>query len=309
VSADVLSSEEEALTDGEGEGKSRLKPSTIAWLLPAAVPLIGLFIIPIGYAVYLGFTNLELVGPSAAHYGFTGLQNLDRMVHDPSYWSSVKLTLVFVIGSGIVAQTVLGLALALLSQRANFMVRASVGSIVILAWVLPEICVAFLWFAFSQSGGVLSHIIGHPSNDLLISSALLVVCIANAWRGTGFSMLILSAGLRNVPEEVLEAAQLEGVGYWKRLFKVTLPIMRPTLMINMLLITLGTISDFTLIYAMTQGGPGQQTAIMPVYMYIQAFQYNDLGYGTTIALSLVVIGGLLSIIYIRQLRPELRRTS
>jgi len=90
---------------------------------------------------------------------------------------------------------------------------------------------------------------------------------------------------------------------------VTLPIMRPTLMINMLLITLGTISDFTLIYAMTQGGPGQQTAIMPVYMYIQAFQYNDLGYGTTIALSLVVIGGLLSIIYIRQLRPELRRTS
>ena len=82
------------------------------------------------------------------------------------------------------------------------------------------------------------------------------------------------AGLRNVPAEVDEAAQLEGAGYWRRLFTVTLPIMRPTLMINLLLITLGTISDFTLIFAMTQGGPGNQTAILPVYMYIEAFQFN-----------------------------------
>jgi multiple sugar transport system permease protein len=119
-------------------------------------------------------------------------------------------------------------------------------------------------------------------------------------------MLILSAGLRNVPEEVDEAAQLEGAGYWRRLFRVTIPIMRSTIMTNMLLITIGTISDFTLIFAMTQGGPGNQTAILPVYMYIEAFQFNALGYGTTIALALIVIGALLSIIYVRQLRPELR---
>ena len=120
-------------------------------------------------------------------------------------------------------------------------------------------------------------------------------------------MLILSAGLRNVPAEVDEAAQLEGASYWKRLFRVTIPIMRPTIMTNMLLITIGTISDFTLIYAMTQGGPGNETAILPVYMYIQAFQFNDLGYGTAIALALIVIGALLSIVYVRQLRPELRK--
>ena len=94
--------------------------------------------------------------------------------------------------------------------------------------------------------------------------------------------------------------------YWRRLLTVTLPIMRPTLMINLLLITLGTISDFTLIFAMTQGGPGNQTAILPVYMYIEAFQFNQLGYGTAIALTLVLIGAILSIAYIRQLRPELQ---
>lgn len=289
--------------------KQRLKTATIGWLLPAWALVTGLFLVPIGYAIYLGFTNLELLGPTAQHYNFTGLANLDRMVHDPVFWSSVKITLIFVVLSGIVAQTVLGLALALLGQRAHIGVRASVGSVVVLAWVLPEICVAFIWYAFSQSGGVLSTVTGHPNDDLLSTVPLLIVCVANTWRGTAFSMLVLSAGLRNVPQEADEAAQLEGASYWKRLIRVTLPIMRPTLMINMLLITLGTISDFTLIFAMTQGGPGNQTAILPVYMYIEAFQFNALGYGTTIALGLMVIGAVLSIFYIRQLRPELRRAS
>jgi multiple sugar transport system permease protein len=279
---------------------------TTAWLLPGAALLIGLFVVPTLYAVYLGFTNLELLGQYAQNYSFTGVANLQRMVHDPTFWLSVKLTLIFVIGSGIVAQTVLGLALALLAQRVNVAVRSSVGAIVILAWVLPEITVAFVWYSFSQAGGTLSHLFGVPGSDLLSTAPMLVVCMANAWRGTAFSMLLLSAGLRNVPGEVDEAAQLEGAGYWRRLFTVTLPIMRPTLMTNLLLVTLATISDFTLIYAMTQGGPGNQTAILPVYMYIEAFQFNQLGYGTTIALTLVLIGAILSVAYIRQLRPELQ---
>ena len=83
--------------------------------------------------------------------------------------------------------------------------------------------------------------------------------------------------------------------------------MRPTIMVNMLLITIGTISDFTLIYVMTQGGPGNETAILPVYMYIEAFQFNQLGYGTMIALALILIGAVLSMVYVRQLKPELKR--
>ena len=287
--------------------RERLRPTTLVWLSPATALLVGLFLIPTGYAIYIGFTNMQLLGPFAQNFNFTGLANFSRMIHDPVFWSSVKLTLVFVIGSGIIAQTVLGMALALLGQRAHLTVRASVGAIVILAWVLPEIAVAFIWYAFSQAGGTLSDLVGTPGSDLLSTVPLLIVCVANTWRGTAFSMLILSAGLRGVSEDVDEAAQLEGASYWRRLFRVTLPIMRPTIMVNMLLITIGTISDFTLIYAMTQGGPGTETAILPVYMYIQAFQFNALGYGSAIALALVLIGALLSIVYIRQLRPELRR--
>jgi multiple sugar transport system permease protein len=179
--------------------------------------------------------------------------------------------------------------------------------LVILAWVLPEVSAAFIWYAFAQAGGTLSLIAADRSQNFLVSAPVLIVCVANAWRGTAFSMLVFSAGLRNVPAEVDEAAQLEGASYFRRLFAVILPIMRPTIVTNLLLITLGTLSDFTLIFAMTQGGPGTDTAIMPVYMYIEAFQFNELGYGTAIALALIVIGAIFSLLYVRQLRPELSK--
>ena len=289
------------------EDREKVRATTFLWLSPAGILVMALFIVPTIYAIYLGFTNMELLGPHAQSFSFTGFANVSRLIHDPVFWSSVKLTLVFVIGSGIIAQTVLGFALALLSQRAHLSVRASVGSIVILAWVLPEIAVAFIWYSFGQAGGTLSQLIARPGDNLLSTVPLLIVCVANAWRGTAFSMLILSAGLRNVPVEVDEAAQLEGASYWKRLTRVIIPIMRPTIMVNMLLITIGTISDFTLIYVMTQGGPGNESAILPVYMYIEAFQFNQLGYGTMVALALIVIGAGLSMVYVRQLKPELQR--
>jgi len=279
----------------------------LVWLTPAGVILGVFFIAPMIYAIYLAFTNLELLGPTAQHFNFTGTANFLRMIHDPVFWYSLKLTLVFVVLSGVVAQTVLGLALALLAQRAHFVVKTTVGAIVVLAWVVPEIAAAFMWFAFAQAHGILSDVIGRPSDDLLAYSAMVVVCVANAWRGTAFSMLILSAGLRNVPLEVEEAAQLEGASYWRRLTRITLPMIRPTIMTNMILVTLGTLSDFTLVYAMTGGGPGNATSILPVYMYIQGFTFNQLGYATMLALVLVLLGALLSVFYIRQLRPELRK--
>jgi len=291
---------------GPRQDLQRFRASSIGWLMPAALLLGGLFLFPVGYATYLGFTNLQLLGPHADVWGFTGLDNLTRMVHDDVFWRSARLTLVFVVFSGIVAQTVIGMMLALAMRGALSVLRVGVGAVVVLAWVLPEISAAFIWYAFAQAGGTLSLLTRDNSANYLASNAMLIVCVANAWRGTAFSMLVFTAGLRNVPAEVDEAAQLEGASYWRRLFTIVLPILRPTIMTNLLLITLGTLSDFTLIFAMTQGGPGNDTTIMSVYMYIEAFQFNELGYGTAIALALILIGGLFSFLYVRQLRGELR---
>ena len=282
---------------------------TIDWpslvlLLPGAALLGLLFLFPIGYAVYLGFTNLQLVGLNANNYWWTGLTNLRRMAGDTVFWHSVRITVVFLVGSAIVGQSVLGMALALLMRRALAIVRLSVGAVVVAVWVLPEITAALVWYAFTQAHGTLAIATGQPAKNFLFASPLLIVSVANLWRNVAFSMLVYSAGLRNLPTEVGEAAELEGASAARRLFSVTLPLLRPTIVTNLLLVTLLNLSEFTLIYAMTQGGPGVATMTLPLYVYQQAFTYYSLGYGTAIALVLVVIGALFSIVFVRASRAE-----
>jgi multiple sugar transport system permease protein len=295
---------ETTLPQGQRGDLQRLRPWSLGWITPSALLLGVLFAYPIGYAIYLAFTNLELIGPTAHTWQFTGLTNVTRLIHDPTFWHSTLLTVIFVVGSGIIAQTVLGMALALLMRRALRALRVSVGIVVVLAWIIPEISAAFVFYAFGTSGGLLSQVVGRPKEDFLSTLPMLIVCVGNVWRNAAFSMLVFTAGLRNVSEEIEEAAELEGASYWRRLFSVILPVMRSTIVTNLLLLTLLNLSDFTLIYVMTQGGPGTSTAILPVYMYIQAFQFNNLGYGSMIALALVLLGALLSLVYVRQLRDE-----
>jgi multiple sugar transport system permease protein len=292
---------------GPRQDRERFKFLSLGWLTPTVVLLGVLFAYPIGYAVYLAFTNLELIGPTAQSYQFTGLANFTRLIHDPTFWQSTWLTLIFVVGSGIIAQTVIGMALALLMRRTLRALRLTIGIVVVTAFIIPEISAAFVFYAFGTQGGLLGEAIGKSGTDFLSTVPLLIVCIANVWRNAAFSMLVFTAGLRSVPEEIEEAAELEGASYWRRLFTVTLPILRPTIVTNLLLLTLINISDFTLIYVMTQGGPGTSTAILPVYAYIQAFQFNNLGYGSMISLALVLIGALLSVFYVRQLKGSVKR--
>lgn len=274
-------------------------------LLTPGMALLGLlFAFPIGYAVYLAFTNLQLVGLNAQNYWWTGLTNVRRMAHDAVFWHSVRITVIFLVGSAIVGQSVLGMALALLMRRALAVVRLSVGAIVVGVWVLPEITAALIWYAFSQAHGTLAIATGHPTTNFLVAAPLLIVSVANLWRNVAFSMLVYSAGLRNLPTEVGEAAELEGASAARRLFAVTLPLLRPTIVTNLLLVTLLNLSEFTLIYAMTQGGPGVATMTLPLYVYQQAFTFYSLGYGTAIALVLVVLGALFSLVFVRASRTE-----
>lgn len=274
-------------------------------MLAPALALLGLlFIFPVLYATYLGFTNLELVGSRSHDYSFTGLENVTRMLGDYVFVQSTWLTVVFVVGSAIIGQSVLGMALALLLRKAVLPVRAVVGSVVIIAWVLPEITVALIWYAFSQAGGTLSLLLRHPSSNYLVLVPMLIVSLANLWRNVAFSMLVFSAGLRNLPTEVLEAAEVEGASAWRRYWLVVVPLLRPTIVTNLLLVTILNLSEFTLIYAMTQGGPGTETMTLPLYVYQEAFVFHQLGYGTAISLVLVLFGAVFSLLFVRAARAQ-----
>lgn len=274
-------------------------------MLPSVVLLAVFLAGPIAYCVYYAFTDMQLTGATGTH--LVGLDNFTRAFGDSDFLNAVWLTLVFVVGSAVIGQNTLGLALAVLMERADKRVRALTNGVVIAAWVLPEVVAGYLMYAFFYNQGSLNSILGAlhlPQQNWLYTMPILAVCLANVWRGTAFSMMVFSAALNDVPQELVEAAEMDGASPWQRLWRVVLPVIRPSILTNLMLITLQTLSVFGLIYTMTRGGPGNKSETLPIFMYQQAFQNSLIGYGTAIALVLLVVGALFSLVYIRLLKLE-----
>ena len=161
------------------------------------------------------------------------------------------------------------------------------------AWVMPEIVAAFCWYAFLNPDGTLNATGSGSSaatQNWLYTAPMFAVILANVWRGTAFSMLVYSAALSDIPPEIEEAAEIDGAGGWRRLWYVTLPMIRRSIVTNLMLITLQTLAGVQLIYVMTGGGPGNKSQTTAVFMYQQAFKFYKLGYGTAMALVLLVVG-------------------
>ncbi|TJZ46077.1 sugar ABC transporter permease [Streptomyces piniterrae] len=274
-------------------------------LAPATVILLLFLAGPIGYCVYIAFTDTQLTGQESA--SFVGLANFRHAFGDAGFRNAVVLTLVFTVLSSLLGQNTLGLALAGLMRRASRPVRALTGAVVITAWVIPEIVAGFLLYSFFERRGTLNAVLEWlqlPAQNWLFTLPILAVSFANVWRGTAFSMLIYSAALSEVPQEVTESAQVDGAGGLRRLWHITLPMIRRSIGTNLMLNTLQTLSVFGLIWAMTRGGPGNRSQTLPVFMYDQAFMKSLIGYGTAVALLLLVVGALFSSVYLRLLREE-----
>ncbi|MET9792507.1 sugar ABC transporter permease [Streptomyces canus] len=271
-----------------------------------AVVLLAVFLAgPIAYCVYYAFTDMQLTGAAGTH--FVGVDNFTRAFKDTDFLNAMWLTLLFVVGSAVIGQNTLGLALAVLMQKATQPVRALVNGVVIAAWVLPEVVAGYLMYAFFYDQGSLNSLLDAvhlPDQNWLYTMPILAVCLANVWRGTAFSLMVFTAAINDVPQELVEAAEMDGAGPWQRLWRVVLPVIRPSILTNLMLITLQTLSVFGLIYTMTRGGPGNKSETLPIFMYQQAFQNSLIGYGTAIALVLLVVGALFSIVYIRLLKLE-----
>jgi multiple sugar transport system permease protein len=274
-------------------------------VLPAVVLLVLFLAGPIAYCVYYAFTDMRLTGATGTH--FVGLHNFRKAFGDEGFRNSVWLTLVFTVLSSIVGQNTLGLALAALMRNASKTVRTLTGTMVIASWVLPEVVAGYLLYAFFRHEGELNAILGAlhlPEQNWLYTLPILAVSVANVWRGTAFSMLIYSAALGEVPRDIEEAAEVDGAGRWQKMWHVTLPLIRRSIGTNLMLNTLQTLAVFGLIYTMTRGGPGDRSQTLPLYMYEQAFKDSLIGYGTAVALMLLVVGGLFSAVYMRLLRTE-----
>jgi multiple sugar transport system permease protein len=181
--------------------------------------------------------------------------------------------------------------------------RSFVGICVLIGWITPEIVCAFCWITFLDPDGTLNAIVQKllevKQIAFLYSFPMISVIVANIWHGTAFSMLQFQAGLDNIPVEVEEAAALDGASGLQKIFYITVPMVKGTIVTDLILVTLATLGVFGLIYTMTAGGPGTQTTTLSIFMYKVAFINFQLGYGTAISLILLLIGMLLSLLYLR----------
>ena len=294
----------------EAAGPSGLGRKWAAVFLTPSAVLIGVFLIfPAAWTLYLGLTNFSLVGFAAAHTTFEGLANYRNAITDPEFGNSLLITLVYVFGSAIVGQVVLGFAMAWKWKDWRSPLRRAVEALAIIAWIVPSSVVAFLWISYLQGNigplveqGTLDFIL-HISTNWLLQFPLLSLIIFNVWRGSAFSMMLFNGALQSVPPSYLETARISGASEFQQLRDVVLPRIKGHVLTDVLLISLWTFNDFTP-YLLTAGGPNGQTETLPVFVYKVAFQQGNLGYVSAISLIMLVINSVIAVVYLSLLRSR-----
>jgi multiple sugar transport system permease protein len=270
------------------------------FFLAPALALIGLFLLfPALWTIYLGMTNYRLTGLAAADPQFTGLDNYVQIVKDPEFWRSLRLTLVFVLLSGVAGQTFLGFSVAWSLRRLTGAAKSVIETLVLAAWVVPTSVAAFLWLAMlDRREGTLNALLDVPGTAWLIDHPMATIIIFNIWVGSAFSMLLFSSALDGVPPSQVESARMAGASSWQQLRDVVIPNIRAHILTNTLLITLWTFNTFTP-YLLTAGGPNGRSEILPVYIYQTAIPGGQLGEGAAISLLMLLINLVIALGYMR----------
>jgi multiple sugar transport system substrate-binding protein len=269
------------------------------WLAAAVALTTAVLVYPILELVRVSLTDTSVPG---GPYSYT-LAGFRHLLGDPQFYAMIGVTLVFLAGS-VALQMGMGLLMAWLFDAAER--RRVIGSLaarvaVVGAWIVPGVLVGVIWkiLLVENRSGIVNYwlsLIGAGPAPLLSSGALALgsVIVANVWRGCAFSMLLQYAGLRRIPSELHEAADLEGLGGWQRLRWVIVPQLAPVLVLNLLLVTIYTLNTFDLILPLTGGGPARRTEVVSLYMYRSAFFDLDSGKAAAIAVVMLAINAALA---------------
>jgi len=252
------------------------------FLVPALV-LIGIFVIfPVVWDVYISMTNASLVGPSARHYSFIGIQNYFRLFQDPLFLNSLKVSFAFTILSALIGQAILGLALALIMRMEGIRGKMLVATVVFIAWVIPEVVAGYAWSAVTDKQGLVSAILSlfgvKTEYSLYFTHPFEVIVVANIWRGTAFSMILFTAALEGIPKYIYEAAEVDGATPWQRFKYVIFPLISQAILVDFILITIWTFGVFTLPYMILGpgGGIGNAGQLWTLYIYFKAINNFDI---------------------------------
>jgi multiple sugar transport system permease protein len=267
-------------------------PSAYWLIAPAVIVLLLISIYPLLYSLNLSFRDFNYIRP---HLGkpFIGLQNYKEILTSSQFYSDFWVTVKFVAGS-VFFSVLFGLVLALLLNRTFRWLRV-IRALILLPMITAPVVVALIWrWLLNPELGLVGYLMGvigmEPQVWLTRSSTALpvLVCI-DAWEWAPYCFLIIFAALQSLPDEPYEAALVDGAGYWQTLFYITLPQLKPIIIIVIVLRTLVTIKIYDLIYILTAGGPGISTESLVMYVYKRIFIFNDMGKATASSFIVLII--------------------
>jgi multiple sugar transport system permease protein len=271
-------------------------------LAPSLLILTVFLLFPLIWNVYLSIHDVTF-STILKNWKFVGLMNYVDLLSDPDFYSSLKVSLIFVGGS-VALQFFLGLVLAILL---NQQVKGSntLRALFIIPWTVSAVITGFSFkFIFNDDFGILNYGLEqmglYPIAWLSDPGAVVwTIVIANMWHGTPFTMLFLTAGLFSINPVVYEAALIDGASKTKSFFHITLPLLKPFIVINTILITMWSVNFFDLILVMTNGGPLFASTTSSLFMYREAFEFGMLSKGSAVGIFLIVINLVLAYSYIR----------
>jgi len=283
------------------------RQTRLGWLLllPALAVVAFVAIYPLGKTVYQSFTNQEfLAGIEPTKW--VGLQNYRDLWHDTifrqSVWETVKFTLITVS-----FEFVLGMIIALV-VNSNFKGRGAMRAAMLVPWAIPTVVAAQMWkwmfddvFGVINDAGVRLHILHHSVAWISQpSTALAAVSAVDIWKTTPFVALLLLAGLQVIPRDLYEAADVDGASKWQQFWRITLPLLRPAILVTLIFRTLDALRVFDVFYVFYGNRPDTQT--MAIYAQSTIVSDGHVGYGSAVSVAIFLIIGLFVVIYVTFMR-------
>jgi ABC-type sugar transport system permease subunit len=275
------------------------------WITPAILIVLILTTLPSLFTISISFRDWSLL---AAKKPFVGFDNYIHMFQDEGLRNGLRLSFQFLV---VVVPLIilLGMLMALLlNQKTRF--RGIYRALFLMPWVLSMVVVGLnMRWIFDEQTGLINYalnILGFKSLPWFSSGflAFMVIAIAQVWRLAPFAMVIILAGLQSIPEEISDAAKVDGANHWQRFWTITIPLLKPVLLVLIVILSLATFNMVDLIMVMTAGGPGTSTKLISYYMYEQGFVFLRFGYAATIAMVLFVVNVVLTVFYIRLIRSS-----
>ncbi|MEU5627348.1 MULTISPECIES: carbohydrate ABC transporter permease [Streptomyces] len=290
---------------GSGRPRKRRDDRRAAWLFlaPALAGFALFYAYPTVRGVYYSLTDYNLLAPA----NFTGAENYRDLVSDEQFWNALKVTGYYVVVN-IGAQTVLGLLLATLMHRLTRSV--ALRAMLLLPWLVPNVTVGLLWLWLLDTNlGFVNHVLnalGMGTTGFFSSPdwAMPSIAAVNTWAYTGYTALLLYAGMLQIPQHLYESASLDGAGEFRMFTRITLPLLRPVLALVLVVSMIGSFQIFDTIAVTTRGGPVGATRVIYYYIYEQAFTYFHMGYASAVAVMLALILGVLTAVQMRLLRAS-----